>query len=212
MAKAIDRYKELVDNKEGVPMLLLDGINGYAWFCGARVGFDSDGSGWLARGNIEFDADGNLKVHGRLTAGDGSSIAGMTMDGTALYGNTASFFEPLVYDLNDPESIIQKDFKKNQNFVLKGDIDNGSYNTVILPIPEQIGIYDFSIKIIVQFDSLAKFAIVPFAGTEIRDNNGDIYRFGISSAFPNGGIVMEKGDIVQLYYHDKVYYLENHRH
>lgn len=195
------------------PNIMLDGKLGHAAFGGGRIGFDGDGSGWLARGNIQWDELGNLDVSGRITAGNGSSIGGMILDDQGLYGSSATFYSPLVYDLSDPASIIQTYFKKNQNFILYGDVDDGSYHSVILPSPVMIGNYDFSIKILVRFDSPSMFALVPFTGSEIRDNNGNIYQYGSESAnYASGCITMEKGDVVELYYHDKVYYLSNHRY
>lgn len=68
MGKAIDKLREMADGGEGIPLLLFNGINGYAWFCGAKCMFDSDGSGWLASQNIIWDSFGNTVFNGTVTS------------------------------------------------------------------------------------------------------------------------------------------------
>lgn len=163
----------------------------------------------IIKGTI-YATDGEFS--GKIKTGDGSIIGGMTLDGEAMYGNSASFFKPLVYDWANAETWITNNFQRNHNFVLYGAEDNGSYKGILLPGYASLQNYDFLIRIMVRYDSNAKFLINPSADTYIRDNNGNIYTHDSSSStFPNGSVGMEKGDVLELYYHDKNYYLVNHR-
>ena len=164
-----------------------------------------------------INKDGSVKTQGVIVAGDGSKIGGMEIDGACMKGISSSFFNTSEFLLN---SDLISQIKKTQTFILGDTYTGGTSGTlygVILPskyLLEFNGFsnYSFKLKFIVVYDTSRTFEISAFTGTaKIVDNNGEIYHFGDSGS-PNGGIKMGRGDIVELLYHNDIYYLQNHRY
>ncbi|MFR9165949.1 MAG: hypothetical protein ACLVKO_06935 [Dysgonomonas sp.] len=222
-----------IKDENGDAVASIDGKTGSAVFGKGNILLNSDGSacfgknknilksngaGSLANGSLSWDSDGNLSVSGKLTAGDNSKIGGMTIKGDALYGNSASFFSSEVF--GEDSSIIEN-IEKRQNYILYAPYtDENEYRLIFLPSISTYFNNDFIIRIIVKYDSGAKFLIIPASNmghnpTYLRNNNGEIYKSGVPLDSPfigNGGIGMTKGNIVELYFNNGNYYLLNHKY
>jgi hypothetical protein len=72
MGKGLEELQKDANEGKGISMLCLNGHDGYAWFGGGKVLFDSDGSGHVANGNIAWDAAGNAIFNGAITSNNDS--------------------------------------------------------------------------------------------------------------------------------------------
>lgn len=163
--------------------------------------------------------DGNVSISGNLTAEIGSTIGGMTVRGNYMTGISSTFFTSSEHILN---SNIIDQIKKTQTFILgntyTGTISDSSYG-VILPSTYLLNLnglygYSFRLTFICAYNTDRTFVLSPFTGTSIIvDANGSIYKQGSVSGGSNQGYIkMVKGDIVELLYHNDVYYVMNHRY
>jgi len=163
--------------------------------------------------------DGNVSIAGNLTAETGSTIGGMTVRGNYMAGISSTFFTSSEYILN---SNIIDQIKKTQTFILgntyTGTISDSSYG-VILPSTYLLNLnglsgYSFKLTFICAYNTDRTFVVSPFTGTAIIvDANGSIYKQGSVTGGSNQGYIkMGKGDIVELHYHNDVYYVMNHRY
>jgi hypothetical protein len=208
---------------------ILFSADGTAQFSNKNI-LNADGSGSLANQNINWSPGGSLNIQGKLVAGNGSKIGGMTILGDALYGTSANFFDSLDLDLDTDKSLFffAENFMNRQNFILYGSKeDNNSY--VALGLPNQYNVnqlfgnqnYDFILRLIIKYDSKSKFVIhpsnstFPIQNSYIRNNNGEIYKYNniseFNNFFKNGYITMKAGNIVELYFNSNTYYILNHR-
>ncbi|NDV95370.1 hypothetical protein D0T84_10635 [Dysgonomonas sp. 521] len=234
--KKEDEVVAKIDGESGAAMFGKGSIelrsDGSAAFGNEKNVFNADGSGSLANQNINWSSGGNLNIQGKLIAGEGSKIGGMTVLGDALYGTSATFFDSKDIDLDTVISpiFIIDNFKSRQNFILYGSKeDNNNYVNIQLPNQYHVNHifnekeYDFTLRLIVKYNSKSKFVISPSLINllnpayypYIRDNNGNIYKYNNIPEFNNffkyGYITMEAGDIVELYFNKNTYYIINHR-
>lgn len=197
-------------------------IDGSATF-GNKNQFYKDGSGKLANGSIVYDSNGNLDIKGLFKAQDGSVIAGMTIEGDSMWGTSATFSKSYIFTENEIGSVVAQNFKRRQTFMLYSNNPTSSYywislpNDIIQPGLSGTEGYDFSLKFIVKHNSTQSFAIttpnLPNTKCKIVDNEGNICHFGPNTdIFLNGAIVMSKGDVLELYCNDGIYYIINHRY
>lgn len=162
--------------------------------------------------------DGSVKTEGTIIAGNGSRIGGMTIDGSCQKGISSSFFTASEFLLS---SDIISQITKTQTFILgdtyTGTITGSSYG-VTLPSQYILSLngisgYSFKLTFVVAHNTSRTFVLGTFTGTaKIVNNDGAVYKSGEVSGGPaNGYIKMAAGDVVELLYHNDVYYLLNHR-
>ncbi len=162
--------------------------------------------------------DGSVRTEGAIIAGNGSKIGGMTIEGSCQKGISSSFFTASEFLLS---SDIISQITKTQTFILgetyTGTLTGPSYG-VTLPSQYILSLngisgYSFKLTFVVAHNTSRTFVLSSFTGTaKIVNNDGAVYKFGdVSGGSANGYIKMGVGDVVELLYHNDVYYLLNHR-
>ena len=142
----------------------------------------------------------------------------MTIEGSCQKGISSSFFTASEFLLS---SDIISQITKTQTFILgetyTGTLTGPSYG-VTLPSQYILSLngisgYSFKLTFVVAHNTSRTFVLSSFTGTaKIVNNDGAVYKFGdVSGGSDNGYIKMRVGDVVELLYHNDVYYLLNHR-